>query len=659
MGTDKEDLVRIEYKYKSILKELNDLVIECDSAYKISDVFGNIALTGYAGEDLLGSPLSLLLPLQLNPPHLKKLMIDGDAGSRRIFHAKLKRKDGTSLDVAFSFSRFQNSDNSDIFLLTIRDIGQKLQLIQQNKEMAQRIRRAEKLAYVGSLTQGLTHNLQGPLTAILGRAQLLATKYKEQRELEEIISSARNMNSVIKTLLLKISNEQRSEQQILDLNQILKSELTVLQANLQFKHNMNKRYSLSENLPIIKGIYGDFSQSFANIIKNALEAMKDSKEKILTVTTEFDTRHIVVTIADTGHGIEKGHLNKIFEPHFTTKSITLDESDDVASGMGLGLASVRELMKPYQVKFEVKSKVGGGTAFRLIIPYKKPELGNEEDLRRRAEIRLRQVIRNIDILPTIPNVLYEVLNASASEISINRLANMVQNDYALAGKIFTIVNSAYYSLMRPISSLTQAIGYLGLVEVRNICYSLLSLQIFTSGQMKPYIPELWNHSLSTAVISREIMKHIGKEIELGYLAALLHDIGKIVLLENYKQLDLNSEAPPPERLISRGEEFDRFSLTHEIVGTWFFREKTLFPKPMREAIEYHHHKPSPEEPELTRLIFFSNCLAHELEKTGKPSYEGLECGSTLWSLDSRAVQIILQKSKETISQVRENYKIEK
>jgi PAS domain S-box-containing protein len=379
MGTDKEDLAKIVYKYRNILKELNDLVIECDSTYRISDVFGNIALTGYTSNDLIGAPLSVLLPHQLNVLHLKKLVIEGEKRTGRIFHAKLKRKDGTSLDVALSLSRLLIVDDSEIFMLTIRDIAPKLELMQQNKKMSQRIRRAEKLAYVGSLTQGLTHNLQGPLAAILGRAQLLAMKFKNQSELEEIISTARTMSTVIKTLLLKISNEQQSAEQILDINQILRSELTVLEANLQFKHIIQKRYSLADNLPVIWGIYGDFSQSFANIIKNALEAMKDSKEKTLTITTEFDDEHIVVTISDTGHGIEEGHLNKIFEPHFTTKAMTFDGPDDAPSGMGLGLASVQELMGPYQVRFDVQSQVGRGTAFRLFIPYKKMDLKKSKE----------------------------------------------------------------------------------------------------------------------------------------------------------------------------------------------------------------------------------------------------------------------------------------
>jgi len=655
--TGKEDVARIEFKYRNILKELNDLIIECDSTYKIREVFGNVDLTGYTVRDLIGAPLSLLFQLHPNVGHVKKLALEGEVDSR-IFSAKLRKKDGSFLEVALSSNRVMDGYGAEILFLTIRDIGYRLKLIKQNKEMSQRIRRAEKLAYVGSLTQGLTHNLQGPLSALLGRAQLMAMKYKDERELGEIINIARTMSDVIKTLLLKINNEQGFAEQILDINQILKSELTVLEADLRFKHNVKKHYSFEQNLPLIRGIYGDFSQSFANIFKNALEAMNDSNEKTLTVTTEFDEKHIIVTIGDTGRGIVKEYLSKIFEPYFTTKAMMSNGIDDESSGTGLGLASVQELMSPYQAAFDVQSTVGEGTSFRILIPYKKTDLPVEDEIKARVEVRLQQVIRSIHVLPTIPNVLYEVLNSSASEISINRLAQMVQNDYALAGKIFTIVNSAYYSLMKPISSLIQAISYIGLAEVRNICYSLLSLQIMTSSTVKPYVHELWNHSLCASVISREIMKHLGKEIEMGYLTSLLHDIGKIVLLDNYALVTLNKTLPFSGHLLSRREELERFSLTHDTVGSWFLREKTRFPKAMREAIERHHQIPSPKEPELTRLIFFSNRLAYEVNGTSKPSYDSLELGSLLWNLSSTEVNAILEKSKEAIQQVKKTYKID-
>jgi HD-like signal output (HDOD) protein len=180
----------------------------------------------------------------------------------------------------------------------------------------------------------------------------------------------------------------------------------------------------------------------------------------------------------------------------------------------------------------------------------------------------------------------------------------------------------------------------------------------TSGHSKPYIQQLWSHSLCAAVISQEIMKHLGKEIEMGYLTTLLHDLGKVVLLDNYALLALNKTLPPSEHLLSRRDEFDRFSLTHDTVGSWFLREKTRFPQAMQEAIERHHQIPSPKEPELTRLLFFSNRLAHEEDRASKPSYESLELGSLLWNLSSKQINAILEKSKEAVQQVKETYKIE-
>jgi len=644
-------------KYRRILQELNDLIIECDSNDLIVDVIGNVSLTGYSSDDLIGRHVSFLLESNSIISHLHDQSPETQGKKSQIFTSTLTRKDGNNLEVAVSISHIWEHGKPQASILTIRDLTQKLLMERKNKEMSQRIRNAEKLAYVGSLTRGLSHNLQGPLTAIIGRAQMLALKYTDETELKEIIKTARTMSSNIKSLLLKIRNEQEIMEQDLDINEILKSELKVLEANLFFKHQIKKQYRFEDGLPLIKGVYGDFSQSFANVIRNAMDAMSDSKRKKLVITTGLNNDHILVTIADTGHGIAKENLGKIFDPHFSTKGAHWNESATESSGLGLGLSSVQELLKPYDVHFKVNSKEGVGTVFQFMITFKKTVIDDYKQIKARVRIRMGQVVRKLNNLPTIPTMLYEVINASQTDISIKRLTHMVENDYALAGKIFTIVNSASYSLMRPISNLVQAVSYIGLEEVRNICYGLLSLQILSSGASKPYVQELWVHSLSTAVISREIMRHLGRPIELGYLTALLHDIGKVILLENHSQIVMDMGIAAPRNLISLREEYEMFSVTHDVVGSWFLKERTRLPESMRQAIEEHHQSPSPDVPELNKLLILSDHLAHGLEKVEEPTEESSKMAQLLWNLKAGAVQTIVNKSRQSITQVKETYRI--
>ena len=116
------------------------------------------------------------------------------------------------------------------------------------------------------------------------------------------------------------------------------------------------------------GFYSDFSLSFLNIAKNAVEAMHSSSERVLRVSTKQDKEWIYLTVADTGAGIEEQDISKIFRPFFTTKPI--ETRDGIPTGTGLGLANARELLMKYGTQWEVNSKVGVGTQITLKIPLK-------------------------------------------------------------------------------------------------------------------------------------------------------------------------------------------------------------------------------------------------------------------------------------------------
>jgi len=645
----------LEKKYRSIMKGLKDFIIECDSSGRILDVYGNCRATGYDEHELVGRRLDILFGGQPLLGQFVQFVKSANQGER-IFSAKIQRKRQPALFVAVSFRRIPANTAKPIFSLVIRDITERLKLVQQNRQMTIKVRQSENLAHVGSLVQGLTHNLQGPLTAILGRAQMLSLKYAGERELNEIMHAARTMAENIKSLLFKFRGEQQFTEQDLDLNEVLRSELRLLEADPFFKHQVGKEFRWAENLPRIKAVYGDFSQILANVLRNALDAMRESPDKKLTISTEQSDDRIIVTIADTGTGIDSKDLDKIFDPHFTTKPLGGEGIDDNISGLGLGLASVKELLAPYKPVFNVTSSTGG-TVFQLLIPCQRLEDIDEHELIERVYSRMGSVIEDTIHLPTIPNILYEVLDATHSDMSLSCLAPLVENDYSLAEKIFSIVNSAYYSLVRPISDLSQAFGYLGLEEVRDICFSLLSQQIMLSQKSRRYIQRLWGHSLTTAIVTKQMITHLGRPVEYSYLTALLHDVGQIILLANSEVLTVTAAQPEPEDLMNRIDEYDRFRITHDAVGSWFLREKTRLPDAMRQAIEDHHKYPSPESPELTKLIALADRLAWDLDRTGLPSQESIDLGTSLWGFDREEMESITAESLESVNRIKDYYRI--
>lgn len=260
-------------------------------------------------------------------------------------------------------------------------ITEEKKLEKKQREMELELMEKHKLASIGMLAEGIAHNLNTPLTGISGNALLLRESLDElykglperaklhyeecKKYLERIINQANKMDVIIKNLLYKSRQEQEGGKQLIDINQLLREELQFLEADMRFKHEIRKIYNFDETIQPIEGVYSDFSQSFVNIIRNAMDAMYGQEKQELTITTRQDNDFIYVEIHDTGVGIKEEHIPKIFDPFFTTKPLTAP--DGRPTGVGLGLHSCYRLMEPYGVKFEVESKPGD-TTFIMKIP---------------------------------------------------------------------------------------------------------------------------------------------------------------------------------------------------------------------------------------------------------------------------------------------------
>ena len=232
---------------------------------------------------------------------------------------------------------------------------------------------AHKMAAIGNLAAGIAHNLNNPIAVIQANAELLRFKNPDAKEPQRILEQTQRMIELINTIVMKGRREQQQLQESIDLNQLIRKEIDFLNANLFFKHKVEKVLQLKDGLPKIKGQYSDFSQSLNNIVDNAIQAMYDTPEKRLTITTDFDDQEIILKISDTGCGIEPKNLAKIFNPFFTTKQPPTEKNkkDNKPTGSGLGLSMVKMLLEPYGVHFDVQSTLGQGTVFTIRIPYKR------------------------------------------------------------------------------------------------------------------------------------------------------------------------------------------------------------------------------------------------------------------------------------------------
>jgi len=255
------------------------------------------------------------------------------------------------------------------YRVAFRDITRQDMLEQEQEELQLELLEKSRLASLGNLLQGVAHNLNNPLTIMQSTLEWIRTAPAEEVNLAEELGVLSDQVRRIREMVVNMTEKGRREalRKVvrLDLNTLLQEELKFLQANPFFKHEVKLETQLLP-LPPILGIYSDFSQSFGNLLNNALDAMYDSPVKRLKVSTACRQRDIVVEFQDTGHGIPAENLPHIFDPFFSTKpNVSVDGRP---AGTGLGLHSCRMLLDPYGVKYQVESQPGAGSTFRLRLP---------------------------------------------------------------------------------------------------------------------------------------------------------------------------------------------------------------------------------------------------------------------------------------------------
>ena len=286
----------------------------------------------------------------------------------------LKCRDGRIIETELSGNLHFKSDGSIGYIrLYLRDVTEKRrnERIKRELDLKVKLMRQRELAQVGLYVTGIAHNLRNPIHIIQNHIELLIDKGINYPELGVALEYSQNLNDILENLLDKIRLERDPQIQDTDINQLIQREMKFLEANMFFKHEVQKEFHYDPNLPTIKGVYGDISQAIMNIVYNALDAMKQSPEKRLIIRTGYnrDTEELKISVTDTGDGIPEELRGKIFEPFFSTKTCAEDKlRNGLSAGSGLGLSSAKTLLEPYQGKITLESKPGLGTTFFIIFP---------------------------------------------------------------------------------------------------------------------------------------------------------------------------------------------------------------------------------------------------------------------------------------------------
>jgi signal transduction histidine kinase len=218
---------------------------------------------------------------------------------------------------------------------------------------------SEKLATIGQMAAGIAHELNTPLTYIMGNLELLQVQDMGESQREMMRSIARGAERIkgLAQSLLAFSRPSQEELLPLGPNEVIERSLELCHYQI-LKGGVRLERSLSPGLPRIMGVSNQIEMALINLVVNAIQAMEGGG--CLRVTSRLQGDDVEILVADTGPGIPEDAQARIFEPFFTTKP--------EGRGTGLGLSTVLMVVERHRGKVDFTSKPGDGTTFRLTFP---------------------------------------------------------------------------------------------------------------------------------------------------------------------------------------------------------------------------------------------------------------------------------------------------
>ncbi len=236
--------------------------------------------------------------------------------------------------------------------------------LQHLRETQTQLIHAEKMASMGVLTAGVAHELNNPLNFINGSISAIDAYIKEslpeqkeffQRFIDNINVGVARAVKIIQSLN-HFTRQSNTMDEACNLHAIIDNCLTMLSNQLKYKAEVNKNYT---TLPfVLKGNEGKLHQLFLNILSNAVQSIE--KEGRISIATEIENKHVIITIDDTGSGISQQDLDKIMDPFYTTKP--------AGEGTGLGLFIAYKILQEHKGNIDFQSKPGKGTSVQLRLP---------------------------------------------------------------------------------------------------------------------------------------------------------------------------------------------------------------------------------------------------------------------------------------------------
>ena len=384
-----EALRESEEQYRSLINNIQDgvFLIYNKKFEFVNDAFAR--MIGYTVEELKGIQFGRIVSPQdreIMMSRYNRRQQGEDVPAEYEF--RMVHKNGTEVLVNMHAGIFNYRDGI-ASIGTLKDITGRKRAEQEKRELEEKLARSEKMEAIGRLAGGVAHDLNNVLSAIVSYPDLLLMKLPEDSPLRKPIITIKQSGQKAAAIvqdLLTLARRGVSIMKTENLNQVIADYLSSPEFEKLVKHHPNVHYRthMQRNLPYIKGSALHLTKTVMNLVANAAEAMPVGGQVLIsTENHRIDTpvmgynqiiekgHYVVLTVEDTGVGIDPEDLSKIFDPFFTRKIMG-------RSGTGLGMSVIWGTIEDHKGFIDVNSTPGQGTSFQLYFPVTTEEINHEK-----------------------------------------------------------------------------------------------------------------------------------------------------------------------------------------------------------------------------------------------------------------------------------------
>ncbi|HUK88772.1 MAG TPA: ATP-binding protein [Blastocatellia bacterium] len=419
---------------ESLIENAPDGIFILDIQQNLSRVNKRFAaMCGLPAELIVGKSLSCFISLAEDEHASKTPRTNEISTISAHYQSRIEAAGRGPIDVLVTTKPIVNSGRVVGAMGIVKDITQRLQLEHQ-------LRQSEKMASIGLMVSGVAHELNNPLTSVIGFTELSLRDGSlgdvVGRRLRIVLSEARRTRTIVQKLLSAV-RQQKNERAPVRVNRLITDTIALRESDFKL-NNIEIQAELDPDAPAVMADASDIQQVLINLMQNAFDALSEGqKGGLVVIRTLVDRDHVVIEVSDDGPGTAEP--GRVFDPFYTTK--------EVGKGTGLGLSICYQIVKTHEGDIFVEN-LPKGTMFTVRLPIA-PASAVELAMKKLggAAKTLKGRVLVIDDEPMIASFCESILSSAGFEVqtsltgadAIEKLAvrrfDAIVTDYKMPGKI--------------------------------------------------------------------------------------------------------------------------------------------------------------------------------------------------------------------------------